>query len=426
MKNLFKYLVITIVLITSKLCYAATTNCEADAEKYRVVFGNGVLTTIEGASASRNELQLALGSQLNDQKIAFDIAYNYKVDWYADFIQSYNQLGNQFDHNFLITLSNAGLMPDWMKTMFQNKILENYIINAPELPAHVEKYKESILRGEKVLVASHSQGNFYVNEAKQLLEASQPSVPMQSFGIFGVATPASTVGGNLEPYITNNKDFINIILNNLPENLTLSLINANQGNENPQIDPIDAHGFTETYLNPKYNARSKLIQGVKSKLTSLIDPPEVIGSGPINATLSWSVANTDVDLHITEPDGSHIYYANPQGISGYLDIDNLTGSGPEHYYTDCNQLAVGTYTLGVQYFSDHEKQVGDEIKPARPVVANVTVTIPGSTKFYTILLNSDNQPVKPFAKIIVERIVNPTNPNINGKLKYTIQDLNLQ
>jgi uncharacterized protein YfaP (DUF2135 family) len=58
-----------------------------------------------------------------------------------------------------------------------------------------------------------------------------------------------------------------------------------------------------------------------------------------------------VDLHVNEPDGSHVYYGNMRGTSGYLDYDDISSYGPEHYYVvDCENLATGSYAVGVNYY----------------------------------------------------------------------------
>jgi uncharacterized protein YfaP (DUF2135 family) len=159
------------------------------------------------------------------------------------------------------------------------------------------------------------------------------------------------------------------------------------------------------------------------QLAGLQDPPQVAGNGPITATMTWNINNSDVDLHVFEPDNSHVYYDNKRGTSGYLDVDNTRAFGPEHYYTNCNQLQVGEYIFAVNYYDDH----GDnsDRNPARPTTATITLTVPGSTRTYTINLiddvqrNGDLSPIK-VAKVVVERIVDPNNPNLNGKLKYKI------
>jgi hypothetical protein len=49
-------------------------------------------------------------------------------------------------------------------------------------------------------------------------------------------------------------------------------------------------------------------------------------------TLIWDTA-ADIDLHVVEPGGSHIYWAQRQGKKGgELDVDDTDGFGPENIY----------------------------------------------------------------------------------------------
>lgn len=70
-----------------------------------------------------------------------------------------------------------------------------------------------------------------------------------------------------------------------------------------------------------------------------IVPDATQNSGAITVEILWD-HKPDLDLHIFEPStsnssGFHIYYRNRTGISGYLDVDDTNGYGPEHYYTSC-------------------------------------------------------------------------------------------
>ena len=95
-------------------------------------------------------------------------------------------------------------------------------------------------------------------------------------------------------------------------------------------------------------------------------------------TLNWNRGTSDVDLYVKEPDGvagtptagkvgDVVYYGNraySSATSPYLDFDNTSGFGPEHYiakqgmatkFTDgsLGTSINGTYTLGVHYYSWH-------------------------------------------------------------------------
>lgn len=75
---------------------------------------------------------------------------------------------------------------------------------------------------------------------------------------------------------------------------------------------------------------------------------DCVGSGRLAFTLTWANAG-DLDLHVTPPCGTEIYYANPMACGGYLDRDDTTGTGPENVFWD-NEYSSGSYTVCVVYF----------------------------------------------------------------------------
>ena len=66
-------------------------------------------------------------------------------------------------------------------------------------------------------------------------------------------------------------------------------------------------------------------------------PISNLGDGPITVQLDWD-NEPDVDLHVFEPNGNHVYYARRLGNVGLLDRDDVNGYGPEHYYTNCTTI----------------------------------------------------------------------------------------
>lgn len=88
-----------------------------------------------------------------------------------------------------------------------------------------------------------------------------------------------------------------------------------------------------------------------------------VGTGKLQFSLSWD-ANVDLDLHVTEPNGNEIFWANegPSTTGGTLDIDDLNGPEPsfgrqpgdpegvENIFWE-NSAPTGTYAVRVNYFS---------------------------------------------------------------------------
>jgi uncharacterized protein YfaP (DUF2135 family) len=73
---------------------------------------------------------------------------------------------------------------------------------------------------------------------------------------------------------------------------------------------------------------------------------------PLYTELLWDTYDTDVDLHLTGPDGEDCYYYHKTASwGGYLDVDDIDGIGPEHI-TIPELRMPGRYTLWVHYFAD--------------------------------------------------------------------------
>jgi len=66
--------------------------------------------------------------------------------------------------------------------------------------------------------------------------------------------------------------------------------------------------------------------------------------------MGWDTDHTDIDLHVQEPNGTHVYYSNK---CGKLSRDFTQGYGPECYVT--KNAAPGTYKIFVKYFGSSHK-----------------------------------------------------------------------
>jgi len=89
------------------------------------------------------------------------------------------------------------------------------------------------------------------------------------------------------------------------------------------------------------------------------------GYGDVQITLTWD-NEADLDLHVIDPLGEEIYYANPTSTSGgELDVDDTDGFGPENVYWAQGTAPSGVYEVYVHHFPWSEK----------PVTSNFTVLI---------------------------------------------------
>jgi hypothetical protein len=91
-----------------------------------------------------------------------------------------------------------------------------------------------------------------------------------------------------------------------------------------------------------------------------------LGTGDLQVTLTWDTGipeppdeevkqtAVDLDLWVTEPDNTEVYYGNPIGPTATLDHDNTYGFGPENIFVAPGMAADGTYDVNVDYYSGEE------------------------------------------------------------------------
>lgn len=291
------------------------------------------------------EDQLRSKGDLPKEEWIFDVSYNHDENIFSLF-QVFRQRQGESASTFWRWLSGLSLAPDW----FQDKALDMaaridqaQAVRDADLRSHIQRYKSLLLEGNRVLVVGHSQGNFYANAAYSNLAGDADNLPMNAFGIVAVATPSGLVAGG-GPHITRTDDLvINAVRLFFWGTLDGNVVNSNTN------DDWKNHSFIDAYLNGDRSG-PMIANAALATANGLTWPEAEYGSGPITVTLTWG-AEPDVDLHVFEPDGGHVYYASPTGTSGYLDHDDVTSYGPEHYYVvECEALAAGTYRVGVNYY----------------------------------------------------------------------------
>ena len=72
----------------------------------------------------------------------------------------------------------------------------------------------------------------------------------------------------------------------------------------------------------------------------------------IRITLSWDADETDIDIHVLEPDGEEAYYGHRRtSTGGFVGEDVTTGYGPEEYL---RKEGAGTFKILANYFASHQ------------------------------------------------------------------------
>ena len=308
-----------------------------------VVYGNGILSTRGNAISSLGTISAALQSELSAEefeKLSFELAYNPTQGIIQDLWESVKQRLESDVRAFLRYLAAIDEMPQFL----QDEILDlasstnwNVVGDEATLQTHVDRYRARILEGSKVVLVAHSQGNLFANRAWLRLTADE----RRSFGIVSVANPDSSVAGG-GPYTTLLEDLVILAI---PGSMSSNTTNFGV----PLFfDPL-GHNFIRAYMLRFSLSRPRILGHIESTINSLVQPTPEAGEGIITVTLTWG-DEPDVDLHAFEPNGTHVYYANRTGQSGYLDVDDVTSFGPEHYFVACDTLETGRYRIGVNYY----------------------------------------------------------------------------
>jgi hypothetical protein len=339
-----------------------------------VFYGNGMFNSESTATRNYKELErrMKAAGDLSPDQWVFDLSYNHDENIFSIF-EVFRQREGERVSTFWRWLNGLSFAPDW----FREKALElasdvdhlQAVIDS-DLRQHVQRYKTVLMEGGRVLVVAHSQGNLYANSAYNILASDSAGLPMDAFGVVAVATPSGKVAGDGQ-YVTLKNDLvINTVRFFYPGTL-----DGNIENSSPSSDWKN-HNFINAYLEGDRSG-PMIVSAALSTADRLAWPEPQIGSGPITVTLTWG-DQPDVDLHVYEPDGTHVYYAARTGESGYLDVDDVTSWGPEHYYVvDCDTLEAGIYRVGVNYY-----------RGSAPETAYVQIQAGDILKDYTVDLAS--------------------------------------
>ncbi len=113
---------------------------------------------------------------------------------------------------------------------------------------------------------------------------------------------------------------------------------------------------TTTTLEPTTTMEETTTSMPVEAATSTVPPDIVLGTGDVQATLIWS-GDSDMDLHVVEPNGEEIYYSSPSSSTGgSLDHDDIPGCGTEtgnhveNIFWPQGQAPLGEYRAYVHFY----------------------------------------------------------------------------
>ncbi len=347
--------VLSLFVALAPSAFAQSDGGQCEANDLVVAFSNGMFNDFLDAYQSMLTLKGRLEPQIEDDYDAeFILSYNKNESAFAQILQVATQRGND-DWGAFLRYLQEGTGPAWLQDLarsLQSESTQQTWVDDADLQRHVQRYRGAILEGKKVMIASHSQGNFYAN-------AAYYAVNSRSLGIVGAAVPASEIAGG-GPYFTLTQDKVmNAVRARFPTTLPANATNSGVTSS--------GHEYAADYLFGLPTGPA-LMNAYVAQIDAIEVPEGEAGDGIITITLEWG-SEPDVDLHVFEPGGSHVYYAARQGTSGYLDVDDVSSFGPEHYYASCQRLETGEYRVGVNYYRGSgpetariQVEAGDEVR----------------------------------------------------------------
>ncbi len=296
------------------------------------------------------------------------------------------------------------IMPDWFadKMILLTTALDrSALVTTDSLHGHVSTYRTKIAEGKKVLLVAHSQGNLFGNQAYSLLNSRE----RQSFGMVSVATVDNNVLGAGGPYTTLKSDKVVAALIAAQILLPTKPMPPNTENLEESGDFL-GHYFIDSYMTAGSNSEKQIVADIIGVFDSLAKPTPIVESGIITVSLTWGSA-PDVDLHVYEPNGMQVFWYNLEGYSGFLDRDDRSGYGPEHYTVPaCETLERGVYQVALDYY-----------KGSSPEVATVQITAGLVVRTIEIPMPSENYGSVGYPVSIASILVNTTE---NGGLDFKI------
>ncbi len=302
-----------------------------DGKDTAIFYVNGIMNTKKEAKENLNELKDSLFQKVSTGQLTqaqfdameFDIAYNPSAGLMRDLTEALaNKLEESvetvwtFAWEIVLSVPEAlTLIDEEIKNDILTKVTAatvGLVINPDDLGNHLAKYRNSHLQGKKVIMVSHSQGNFFANAAFDVLEAESQqegsTLDIFGFGIVSVATPAGTVAvGNRYSTFDEDKVIEAVRVATLPPGL-VSPLPSNVAFPQAQEDSLDAplhHNFINAYMSPLAPAREKILLDFIITYTTLVQPFDRTGNGILTVMLTTNlVFSGTFPIQVSVPEGA--------------------------------------------------------------------------------------------------------------------------
>jgi len=288
MKTVYS-MIISLLLLFATISFSSVAGAVVCQSKTAIVFSNGMFNTKKSARDALAELQERLIS--SSSTFADPALYEYSLAFASDGSQYRLNGTNPIIKlaNSAVTLANGvvqttevvlqkvaqdnfsafwrwtgGLAPAGSRLQSELNNLASAanslsFLFDPDLQRQVADYTKLLNGGKRIVIVSHSQGNFYANAAYSALTLNTP-VWANSLGIVQVATPAASNQGsklgNNEPQITVPEDMVMAATQRLNPWLTMptkpvSGLSRNffeLGGTSAYLSATGGHNFVTWYL----------------------------------------------------------------------------------------------------------------------------------------------------------------------------------
>src|SRR3989338_9770019 len=219
-------------LFTPNLTFAATATCSNTG--YTILTLNGIFTGEDEAKVNKEELELRINKEYKGERIKVDYVHNPS-----------HVLG----------------LGDLAKVIKQ-KVEEGSTTDDYDLIEMIKTASEKVTT-QKLLIVAHSQGNFYANSLYDRVTNKDGGVPVQSIGIYGVATPSDHVAGNGNYFTSTTDKVIAKLVRIMP---FFTVMPPQEPIAFKEEDDPDGHSFAKVYL--QYKA-ARIIGDIEASLDRL-------------------------------------------------------------------------------------------------------------------------------------------------------------
>lgn len=288
--------------------------------------------------------------------------------------------------------------------------------------SHENYFVSDVLSGKRVIALSHGHGYAAAVASLRATEIAFPTAS-GSLALIGVA-PTTDDQFNNSFYRTAVEDDVVEAVRRYRQTLAPNATASQIGSPG---DPWTfSHSFEQGYLSTAtFQMRNDIDAELDRLGRDLAFPLLAAGDGAMRATLVWD-DQPDVDLHVFEPAGGHVFYANPVGLDGTLDVDDISGFGPENYFVPCDRVRAGIYEIGVNYYSGFAPTtatvslfLGDGRTPSpRTITLNTPLGGSGDatpTVLFRVNVTDDNGIARyTVEQVTTSQVANPTTPRRRG------------